>query len=209
MRYIEDYIEDHITREPEYLERLERATNLQRVNGRMCSGRLQGRVLKMFTRMINPRNVLEMGTFTGYSALCIAEGLSPDARLTTIEFEDELEQPIREAFVEAGLADRITLLIGDAVEISRGMRSETYDMIFLDADKREYPQYYNEAKRLLKPGGFILADNTLWDGHVADLENTDRQTVGVRKFNDMAATDPDMETVIIPLRDGISIIRKR
>lgn len=209
MYCLEDYIDQHISPEPEYLEQLERSTNLQRVNGRMCSGRLQGRVLKMFTRMISPKSVLEMGTFTGYSALCIAEGLTDDARLTTIEFEDELEEPILEAFRVSGLGGRITLLIGDAVEICQEMPSEGFDMIFIDADKREYPAYYKEAKRLVKSGGFILVDNTLWDGHVVEEERHDPQTVGVRSFNDIAASDPDMETVIIPLRDGISIIRKR
>ena len=209
MNHIEDYIEEHITPEPDYLEKLERATNLQRVNGRMCSGRLQGRVLKMLTGMIDPKNVLEMGTFTGYSALCIAEGLAEGAHLTTIEYEDELEQPILEAFRESGLEDRITLLIGDAVEIAAKMNAESFDMIFIDADKREYPLYYKEAKRLVKHGGYILADNTLWDGHVMEEGRNDSQTAGVREFNRLAAIDPEVETVIIPLRDGISIIRKR
>lgn len=209
MEYIEDYIEDHITPEPDYLEKLERATNLQRVNGRMCSGRLQGRVLKMLTRMIAPLNVLEIGTFTGYSALCIAEGLPENGHLTTIEFEDELEVPILEAFRESGLSDRITLIIGDAVEIGRTMQQDSFDMIFIDADKREYPQYYKEAKRLVRPGGYILADNTLWDGHVLDSSRNDSQTLGVKRFNEIVAADEEVEVVILPVRDGISIIRKR
>ena len=206
---LEDYIEQHIEREPDYLRELERDTNLERVNGRMCSGRLQGRLLKMLTQMIGAKDVLEMGTFTGYSALCIAEGLDRDARFTTIESEDELEGPILEAFRKAGYADRIRLLIGDAAQISRGMPSESFDMIFIDADKRQYPAYYREAKRLLRPGGYILADNTLWDGHVVEEGRCDSQTEGIREFNRLAADDREMETVILPVRDGISIIRKR
>lgn len=206
---LSDYIERHITPEPAFLSRLERDTNLRRVNGRMCSGRLQGRVLKMLTRMIAPERVLEMGTFTGYSALCIAEGLPEGGRLTTIEYEDELEEPVREAISGAGMADRVELLIGDAAEICSGMEPESYDMIFIDADKREYPQYFREAKRLVRPGGYIIADNILWDGHVADTDRHDAQTEGVREYNRLVAGDPDLEVVILPVRDGLSIARKR
>lgn len=206
---LSDYIERHITPEPAFLSRLERDTNLRRVNGRMCSGRLQGRVLKMLTRMIAPERVLEMGTFTGYSALCIAEGLPEGGRLTTIEYEDELEEPVREAISGAGMADRVELLIGDAAEICKGMEPESYDMIFIDADKREYPQYFREAKRLVRPGGYIIADNILWDGHVADTDRHDAQTEGVREYNSLVAGDPDLEVVILPVRDGLSIARKR
>ena len=202
------YIEDHISPEPEHLRRLERTTNLERINGRMCSGHVQGRLLKMLTQMINPHAALELGTFTGYSAICIAEGLAPGATLTTVEVEDELEGPILEAFREAG-ADNIVLRIGDAMEVMQGMPDSSFQLIFIDADKRQYPDYYREAKRLLAPGGFIIADNILWDGHVVESGRHDRQTEGVRAFNDIAASDPDMEVAIIPLRDGLSIIRKR
>lgn len=206
---LSDYIERHITPEPAFLSRLERDTNLRRVNGRMCSGRLQGRVLKMLTRMIAPERVLEMGTFTGYSALCIAEGLPEGGRLTTIEYEDELEEPVREAISGGGMADRVELLIGDAADICSGMEPESYDMIFIDADKREYPQYFREAKRLVRPGGYIIADNILWDGHVADTDRHDAQTEGVREYNSLVAGDADLEVVILPVRDGLSIARKR
>lgn len=205
---LEAYIEEHIEKEPAHLKKLERETNLQRVNGRMCSGHIQGRLLKMLTRMINPKNVLELGTFTGYSALCIAEGMSSDTSLTTIEIEDELEEPIIQAFAQAG-ENKITLRIGDALHICREYKDETFDLIFIDADKREYPSYYREAKRLLVPGGYILADNTLWDSHVVETDRHDPQTEGVREFNRLVAADTDMETVIIPVRDGISILRKR
>ena len=205
---IEAYIEAHIEKEPSNLRQLERDTNLQRINGRMCSGHIQGRLLKMLTTMIRPMKALEMGTFTGYSALCIAEGLPEGATLTTIEIEDELEDPIIEAFSESPFGSRIDLRIGDALEICRLMPDETFDLIFIDADKRQYPQYYIEAKRLLTPGGYIIADNTLWDSHVVETDRHDAQTEGVKEFNRIVAEDPDMQTVIIPVRDGLSIIRK-
>lgn len=205
---LEAYIESHIESEPVHLRRLERETNLRRVNGRMCSGHLQGRLLKMLARMINPKRALELGTFTGYSALCLAEGMQPGTTLTTVELEDELEEPILSAFREAG-EEKITLRIGDALEICREFPDEYFDLIFIDADKREYPAYYREAKRLLAPGGFIIADNTLWDSHVVEAGRNDPQTTGIREFNDLAARDADMETAIIPVRDGISLIRKR
>ena len=206
---LESYIEAHIEAEPEVLGRLERSTNRERVNGRMCSGHIQGRLLKMLTRMAAPKRVLELGTFTGYSALCIAEGLPPGARLVTVEIEDELEDPIRKAIEEAEATGKIELIIGDALEVCRQFPDSHFDMIFIDADKRRYPDYYAEAKRLLSPGGYILADNTLWDGHVTEDMRHDSQTDGVREFNSLVAADPDMETVIIPVRDGLSIIRKR
>lgn len=206
---LEAYIERHIEKEPANLGRLERRTNLERINGRMCSGHIQGRLLKMLTRMIAPKKALELGTFTGYSALCIAEGLPEDGTLTTIEIEDELEEPILEAFAESDFGHKINLKIGDALDICRSWPDESFQMIFIDADKRRYPDYYVECKRLLAPGGYIIADNTLWDGHVVEDDRHDRQTEGIREFNGMVASDQDMETVIIPLRDGLSIIRKR
>lgn len=205
---LETYIEAHIEAEPENLRRLERATNRQRINGRMCSGHIQGRLLKMLTRMIAPERALEMGTFTGYSALCIAEGLPEGGRLVTIEIDDELEEPILEAFAASPYGGRIELKIGSAIDVARQIADGTFDMIFIDADKREYPAYYAEAKRLLAPGGYMIADNTLWDGHVAEEKRQDPQTAGVKEFNRLAAEDPDVETVMLPVRDGISIIRK-
>lgn len=206
---LEAYIERHIDPEPDYLRRLERATNLMRINGRMCSGHTQGRLLKMLTRMIAPKRALELGTFTGYSALCIAEGMPEGSLLTTVEIEDELETPIREALASAGkLAERIELKIGDALRICVSFPDASFDLIFIDADKRQYPDYLRQAMRLVRPGGYILADNTLWDGHVADDGRRDPQTEGVREFNRLAAADPALETVIIPLRDGLSILRK-
>lgn len=206
---LESYIEAHIEAEPDNLRRLNRATNLQRVNGRMCSGHIQGRLLKTLTQMISPLRALELGTFTGYSALCIAEGLPEGGTLLTVEIEDELEDPIRRAFAESDAGARIELRIGDALEVTRDYPDGHFDLIFIDADKRLYPSYLKEAKRLLAPGGYILADNTLWDGHVADDNRHDPQTLGVKEFNRLAAADAELQTVILPVRDGLSIIRKR
>lgn len=205
---LESYIERHIEPEPANLDRLERETNLRRVNGRMCSGHIQGRLLKMLTGMIKPRRVLELGTFTGYSALCIAEGLDPDANVITVEVDEELEPVILQALAESPFGHRVTLLTGDAAEVCERFEEGSFDMVFIDADKREYPAYYQIAKRLVRPGGYILADNTLWDGHVIEEHTRDRQTLGVMEFNRLAAEDPETEVAIIPVRDGISVIRK-
>lgn len=206
---LDDYIESHASEEPEYLRRLERLSNLRMVHGRMCSGRVQGRLLKLLVQMLRPRRVLELGTFTGYSALCIAEGLEPGGLLTTIEANDELEDFLREQFAASPFADRIDLRIGEALKLMADMQTESLDLIFIDADKRAYPEFYEEAMRLLRPGGFILADNVLWDGHVSEADRHDPQTLGVRRFNDLVAVDPRTEQVIIPLRDGLSLIRKK
>lgn len=207
---IDDYILTHSDPVPEYLRFIERDTNLRLINGRMCSGHTQGRLLKMLTRLINPKTVLELGTFSGYSALCIAEGLSSDARFITVEADDELEDTIRRNFSLSPYADRIELCIDDAYNTMKRMPDNSVDLIFIDADKRAYPDYYREAKRILSPGGYILADNTLWDGHVVEPHNPkDRQTAGIKCFNDLVAADPDLEKVIIPLRDGLTLIRKK
>lgn len=204
-----NYIERHIDPHPDNLHRLERATNIHLINGRMCSGHLQGRLLKMLTAMIRPKRVLELGTFSGYSALCIAEGLEPDAHLDTIEFDDELEDFIREAFADSPYGGRISLHIADAMIWIADRADASYDMIFLDADKRRYPEYYIHCKRLLTPGGYLIADNTLWDGHVVEPDHlSDPQTAAICRFNDMVAADPDVEKIIIPLRDGLTLIRK-
>ena len=206
---LEQYISLHTDREPDNLRKIERDTNRHRINGRMCSGHVQGRLLTMLTKMIAPAKALELGTFTGYSALCIAEGLPDGGSLLTVEADDELEEVITSNFATSEFADRIILRIGEALNVCREMPSGQFDLIFIDADKREYPQYYEAAKRLLSPGGYMLADNTLWDGNVVKDDKTDRQTEGIRRFNEMAVNDPEVETVILPLRDGLSIIRKR
>lgn len=218
---IYEYIDRHIDAEPEELHMLMRESNLRMVHGRMCSGHLQGRLLKMLVRLTGARHILELGTFTGYSTLCLAEGVvanvadsdteagDESALIDTIEIFDENEIFLREVFARSEYGNLINLIVGDALEVMPTLSSESYDMVFIDADKRIYADYYREAKRLLRRGGCILADNTLWDGHVVDSKRHDRQTDGVREFNEMVAADPETETVILPLRDGLTIIRKR
>lgn len=206
---IEEYIEAHIDLEPNYLYKIDRLTNIRLLNGRMCSGHTQGRLLKMLTSMIAPKRVLELGTFSGYSALCIAEALDEDAHLDTIEVDDELESFILENLATSPYSGKISLHIGDAVQLMNQWSNAEFDLIFIDADKRQYASYYQEALRLLKPGGYIIADNTLWDGHVTETAPRSPQTLGIMRFNDMVANDTTVEKVIIPLRDGLTIIRKK
>jgi predicted O-methyltransferase YrrM len=206
---LQKYIEDHIDAEPDHLHRLERRTNIHLINGRMCSGHLQGRLLKMLVSMIDPHDVLELGTFSGYSALCIAEALHDSATIHTVEADDELEDFIREAIASAPCGERIQLHIGDALSFAKKCKPESFDLVFMDADKRQYADYYEACLPLLRPGGYIIADNTLWDGHVVEPDHfNDRQTAGIRLFNDIVAADPRVEKVIIPLRDGLTLIRK-
>lgn len=203
------YIEAHIDPAPDNLNRLERATNLHLLNGRMCSGHLQGRLLKMLVAMIRPERVLELGTFSGYSALCIAEALPDNASLVTVEADDEMEDFIRDALAASEHGNKITLHISPALDFCCRQPDESFDLIFIDADKREYADYYQEALRLLVPGGFMIADNTLWDGHVVHPDHIrDRQTAGIMRFNDIVAADTRVEKVIIPMRDGLTLIRK-
>lgn len=206
---LEEYISGHIEAESEVLSALYRDTNIHLLNPRMASGHIQGRLLKMLTRMIAPHTVLEIGTFTGYSAICIAEGLPEGGVVHTIEYDDELEDFICKWVQRSGLSDRIFLHIGDAVKVAPQL-GLTFDMVFIDGEKREYPQYYGMAYDLVRPGGFILADNTLWDGHVIDSAyDRDAQTIAVRRFNDLVASDDRVEVAMIPIRDGITLIRKK
>ena len=206
---LEDYILKHTEPEPEYLYRLYRATNIHMLHGRMASGHLQGRLLKMLVRMIQPKNILEVGTFSGYSAICMAEGLGPDGHLYTFEINDEQEDFTRPWIDNSPVADKITFIIGDANTKVPQLGIE-FDMAFIDGDKRTYQQTYETVLSVLRPGGFILADNTLWDGHVVDPSyNHDQQTQGIVSFNDYVANDPRVEKVIVPLRDGLTLIRKK
>lgn len=206
---LEEYIENHISPEPVYLKKIDRETNLYQLNGRMCSGHVQGRLLKMITSMINPSRVIELGTFTGYSALCIAEALMPTSRIVTIESDDELKDTIISNLSSSPHGEKVELRIGDALTIMDSFTDNSFDMGIIDADKREYPRYLKKMLRLIKPGGFILADNTLWDGHVTESCRHTSQTEGIIEFNNLAVADPDLEVAIIPLRDGLTIIRKR
>lgn len=205
------YIEEHCSISNEALDWLERQTNIRTNYPRMLTGKVQGEFLYMMTRMISPRNVLEIGTFTGYSAICMALALEGEGHIDTLEINDELEDLIFEGFERAGVSGRVSLHIGDAVEFLRGQDGKKlYDLTFIDANKREYPDYYELALTLTRPGGFILADDVLWDGKVyAEQVPTDKQTSGIVRFNDLAASDPRVETVILPVRHGLSIIRKK
>ena len=205
---LDEYIAQHIEPEPEYLYRLWRATNIHMLHGRMASGHLPGRLLKMLVRMIRPQNILEVGTFSGYSALCMAEGLDDGGMVYTFEINDEQEDFTRPWIEGSPFADRIRFIIGDA-NIEAPKLGITFDMAFIDGDKRTYRDTYEMALTLLRPGGFILADNTLWDGHVVDhAYDRDPQTRGIETFNDYLMHDKRVEQVILPLRDGLTLIRK-
>ena len=199
----------HSEAEPEYLYRLWRATNVHTIHGRMASGHLQGRLLKMLVEMIRPKRILEVGTFSGYSAISMAEGLDDDGRLYTFEINDEMEDFTRPWIEGSSVADKIEFIIGDALTEAPKLGIE-FDMAFIDGDKRTYCECYEMVLSILSPGGFILADNTLWDGHVADpAYDHDHQTQGIRQFNNHVAQDPRTEQVILPLRDGLTLIRKK
>ena len=214
---LDPYIAAHIDPEGDYLYRLYRATNIHTIHGRMASGHLQGRLLKMLVEMVRPRYVLEVGTFSGYSALCMAEGLKtlmaeePQVarKLYTFEINDEMEDFTRPWIEGSGLAELIDFRVGDANQLAPQL-GVMFDMAFVDGDKRTYVETYETVLPLLNPGGFILADNTLWDGHVIDpAYDHDHQTQGIRAFNDHVAADTRVEKVILPLRDGLTIIRKK
>lgn len=207
---IADYILAHIDAEPDYLHRLWRATNLELLNGRMASGHLQGRLLKMLVEMVRPRNILEVGTFSGYSALCMAEGLADDdCRVYTFEVNDEVEDFTRRWIAGSPFGHRVQFTIGDALQLAPAL-GITFDMAFLDGDKRTYVEAYEMALKVVRPGGFILADNTLWDGHVTDpAYDRDHQTQGIRRFNNYVAADARTDKVILPIRDGLTIIKKK
>lgn len=196
----------------EALDWLQKQTNIRTNHARMLSGPVQGRFLKMIVEMCGARRVLELGSFTGYSGICLASGLPEDGHLDTLEINDELEDLILEGFSRAGLRERISLHIGDCLETLKRFREEgrePYDMVFIDANKRDYPEYYELVFDLVRPGGWILADNVLWDGKVAlDPMPQDRQTLGIDSFNRRVASDPRVESVIIPIRDGLNLIRK-
>ena len=232
---LEKYVLSHSAPEGDYLYRLYRATNIHTIHGRMASGHLQGRLLKMFVEMICPKNILEVGTFSGYSAICMAEGLAEVAKSTgadangasvasaaegddkeagvskvwTFEINDEMEDFTRPWLEGSPVAEHIEFRIGDA-NVEAPKLGIEFDMAFVDGDKRTYVETYEMVLKLMRPGGFILADNTLWDGHVTDpAYDHDQQTQGIRRFNDHVAQDDRVEQVMIPLRDGLTVIRKR
>ena len=206
---LDEYILQHSDPEPDYLYRLWRATNVHTIHGRMASGHLQGRLLKMLVAMIRPMAILEVGTFSGYSAISMAEGLPDDGHLYTFEINDEMEDFTRPWIEGSEVASKISFIIGDALKEAPKLGIE-FDLAFMDGDKRTYRDCYEMVLSILRPGGFILADNTLWDGHVIDhAYDKDHQTQGIETFNDYIAQDARVEQVILPLRDGLTLIRKK
>ncbi len=206
---INEYIEAHSSAEPAYLKTINRQTHQLTVNPRMLSGFIEGRFLSHISKILAPKRILEIGTFTAYSTLCMAEGLAPDGHIDTIEVNDELETLIRQHIALSPYEEQITLYIGDAKEILPTLQLP-FDLIFIDADKREYISYYEMCLPLLSEKGIILADNTLWDGHIIDpAYDRDKQTIALRAFNAMLHEDPRVEQLILPIRDGITLIRKK
>jgi predicted O-methyltransferase YrrM len=205
---IEKYIQEHIDEEPEFLKKLTRETHLHTLKPRMLSGHLQGRMLKMFCKLVGAERILEIGTFTGYSALCMAESLPENGEIHTIEINDEMEEFLTRVFEESGYQKKIQLHIGDALDIIPTFETP-FDVVFMDGNKRHYTDYYHAVFPKLKAGGLIIADNTLWDGHVQETETRDAQTQGICKFNDFIASDDRVEKIIIPVRDGMTLIRKK
>lgn len=212
MEKIYQYIKDHATEQSEALAWVEKQTHVRTNHARMLSGAVQGQIMRMLVQTSGASRILELGTFTGYSAICLASAMPDGGHLDTLEINDELEDLILEGFERAGLADVIDLHIGDCKETLRSFREEgrEYDLVYMDANKREYPEYYELVFDMVRPGGLILADNVLWDGKVCeDPMPQDKQTLGIARFNDMVTEDRRVESVILPLRDGLNLIRKK
>ncbi len=207
---IEEYILSHIDSEPPLLSDMARDAQANLLHGRMVSGHLQGRLLKMFARMIRPRRVLEIGTYTGYSAICLAEGMDDDAELYTIEKDDEMEDFIRKYFDRSEQQNKIRLIFGDALQIIPAFDDDFFDMAFTDCDKRQYNAYFEQVLPKIRQGGFILADNTLWNGKLLQkVAGNDWQTKGIMEFNESLVNDKRVEKVILPVRDGLTLIQKK
>jgi len=205
---LEKFIKDHSTPEDPVLEELYRQTHIRFVNPNRTCDHVQGMLLEMISRMINPERILEIGTFTGYSAICLSRGLKDGGRLLTVESNDELRDFARSYFVKAGVESKIFQLTGRIQDII-GSVEETFDLVYIDADKREYVEYYNLVIDRVRPGGFIIADNVLWGGKVNDVDSRDSQTRGLIEFNEMIKLQENIEKVILPLQDGIMMIRKK
>ena len=206
---IEEYILNHSDKEDSVLAELNRETNLKILRPRMLSGHLQGKVLEMISKMINPEKILELGTYTGYSAICLAKGLKESGILHSIEINDELEDFILKYLRKAEIENKVKLHFGNAIKIIPEI-NDKFDLVFIDADKREYLEYYHSVFDFVKPGGFILADNVLWSGKVIELESPDDEyTKGIFEFNEFIKNDDRVEKVILPLRDGLTLIRKK
>ncbi|NLJ44403.1 MAG: O-methyltransferase [Bacteroidales bacterium] len=205
---LEKYILEHSTPEDPVLEDLYRQTHLRFVNPNRASGHLQGKFLEMISRMINPSAILEIGTFTGYSTICLALGLRPDGKLITVETDDELDEFARYYFRKAGVENKIEKITGRLQDVITTLKEE-FDLVFIDGDKREYCEYFELVIDKVRPGGFIIADNVLWGGKVTDKNTRDQQTRGIIEFNEMIRKQDNVENFILPLRDGLMIIRKK
>lgn len=205
---LEQYLLDHSSPEDPILEDLFRQTHIRFVNPNMASGHLQGKLLEFISRMINPEKILEIGTFTGYSAICLAKGLKPGGKLYTIELNDEMSEFSRSYFIRTGMESKIVQLTGKAQDIIPGLH-HIFDFVFIDGDKREYTEYFNAIIEKVKHGGFIVVDNVLWGGKVLDNNAKDPQTSGIVEFNEMIRIRKDVEKIILPVRDGIMMIRKK
>jgi caffeoyl-CoA O-methyltransferase len=207
---LQQYCDDHTSPEPELLKKLNRETHANVMMPRMLSGHLQGRTLALFSQMIQPKRILEIGTFTGYSALCMAEGLTEDGVLHTIDINEELEDLVRRYIAEAGLENKIQYHIGNALEIIPSL-NETFDLVFIDADKINYSNYFDLVIDKVRPGGFLIADNVLWSGKVLEKfrKKLDKDTEALLQFNDKVQHDDRVENALLPIRDGLLVIRKK
>lgn len=212
MNFLEDKIEDysfsHTSNESELLNKIARETHLEVLRPRMLSGHFQGRLLSMFSNMIKPKRILEIGTYTGYSALCLAEGLMDGGKLFTIDINEELEDRVRQYFKESEFNDSIRFLIGDALTIIPDLK-EIWDLVFIDADKKNYTTYFDLVISAVKPGGYIIADNVLWSGKVIDEQCDDEDTIALRNFNDTLMSDSRLDVILLPVRDGLMVARKK
>ncbi|NLZ95273.1 MAG: O-methyltransferase [Bacteroidales bacterium] len=207
---IEEYILSHIDSEPELLKRMTREAHVKLLRPRMISGNIQGRFLKLLASIFKPQNILEIGTYTGYSTICLAEGAPKNSKIVTIEIDDEMVSFIKKYFQESEYGHKIELIVGDAVKLMHNYEDDFFDLIFIDGNKRDYCAYYDIAFNKLRNGGVILADNTLWNGKVIDEKyQEDSQTKGVLKFNNLIKEDTRIEKVILPIRDGLTIIHKK
>jgi predicted O-methyltransferase YrrM len=210
MNPLDEYLLSHIDPEGELLEELTRDAHVNLLRPRMIAGHLQGRILKMLCRILRPRRILEIGTYTGYATLCLAEGTGDDALIHTIEIDDEMEDFMMKYIRRSPHRDKIKVHFGDAIDLIPLLDEKTFDMIFIDADKRLYSDYYDLVFPRLRPGGIIVADNTLWDGKVASPPRpVDKQTAGILNFNEKIKEDIRIEKVILPLRDGLTVIWKK
>ncbi|ELR70434.1 O-methyltransferase [Fulvivirga imtechensis AK7] len=204
---LQKYVEDHTAPESELLKQLNRETHAHVMMPRMLSGHVQGRVLAAFSHMIKPHNVLEIGTYTGYSAICLAEGLSKDGKLYTIDINEELEEMVKDYFVKAGVSDKIEYLIGNAVDLIPALKVQ-FDLVFIDADKINYSNYFDLVIDKVTAGGFIVADNVLWSGKVVNQDKADKDTQALLDFNRKVHNDTRVENVLFPVRDGLMVMRK-